>query len=96
MLKIIHWIRFFVIKVFGPVLAVMTFRTAKEAISLANNTRYGLAASVWSENIGLAMEVASNIKAGSVWINNHNLFDAAAGFGGYKESGYGRDGGKEV
>ena len=74
----------------------MTFRTAKEAISLANNTRYGLAASVWSENIGLAMEVASNIKAGSVWINNHNQFDAAAGFGGYKESGYGRDGGKEV
>ena len=86
----------FVVKVFGPVLAVMTFRTAKEAISLANNTRYGLGASVWSENIGLAMEVASNIKAGSVWINNHNAFDAAAGFGGYKESGFGRDGGKEV
>ena len=83
-------------KVFGPVLTVMTFRTAKEAINLANNTRYGLAASVWSENIGLAMEVASNIKAGSVWINNHNQFDAAAGFGGYKESGFGRDGGKEV
>ena len=74
----------------------MTFRTAKEAINLANNTQYGLAASVWSENIGLAMEVASNIKAGSVWINNHNLFDAAAGFGGYRESGFGRDGGKEV
>ena len=83
-------------QVFGPVLAVLTFRTAKEAINLANNTRYGLGASVWSEKIGLAMEVASNIKAGSVWINNHNVFDAAAGFGGYKESGFGRDGGKEV
>ncbi|XP_065053435.1 aldehyde dehydrogenase family 16 member A1-like [Rhopilema esculentum] len=82
-------------EVFGPVLTVMTFRTAKEAISLANNTRYGLGASVWSEKIGLAMEVACNIKAGTVWINNHNLFDAASGFGGYKESGYGRDGGKE-
>eukprot|EP00794_Sanderia_malayensis_P012705 gene12705-14010_t len=82
-------------EVFGPVLAVLTFRTAKEAISLANNTRYGLGASVWSENIGLAMEVACNIKAGSVWINNHNAFDAAAGIGGYKESGFGRDGGKE-
>ncbi|XP_057312854.1 aldehyde dehydrogenase family 16 member A1-like [Hydractinia symbiolongicarpus] len=82
-------------EVFGPVLAVLTFRTAKEAIALANNTLYGLGASVWSEHIGLAMEVACNIKAGSVWINNHNVFDAATGFGGYKESGYGRDGGKE-
>lgn len=83
-------------KVFGPVLVVQPFRTAKEAISLANNTLYGLGASVWSEHIGLAMEVACNIKAGSVWINNHNVFDAATGFGGFKESGYGRDGGKEV
>lgn len=82
-------------EVFGPVLAVMTFRTAKEAISLANNTLYGLGGSVWSQQIGLAMEVACNIKSGSVWINNHNLFDAATGFGGFKESGYGRDGGKE-
>lgn len=83
-------------QVFGPVLVVLPFRTAKEAINLANNTLYGLGGSVWSEHIGLAMEVATNIKAGSVWINNHNVFDAAAGFGGYKESGYGRDGGKEV
>jgi len=82
-------------EVFGPVLVALPFRTAKEAITLANNTTYGLGASVWSENIGLAMEVASCIKAGSVWINNHNVFDAATGFGGYKESGYGRDGGKE-
>ena len=75
---------------------VLPFRTAKEAIILANNSTYGLGASVWSENIGLAMEVAGGIKAGSVWINNHNVFDAATGFGGYKESGFGRDGGKEV
>ncbi|XP_065668429.1 aldehyde dehydrogenase family 16 member A1 isoform X1 [Hydra vulgaris] len=82
-------------EVFGPVLTVLTFRTAKEAIALANNSIYGLGASVWSEHIGLAMEVSSCIKAGTVWINNHNVFDAAAGFGGYKESGFGRDGGKE-
>lgn len=77
-------------------MVVQPFRTAKEAINLANNTLYGLGASVWSEHIGLAMEVACNIKAGSVWINNHNVFDAATGFGGFKESGFGRDGGKEV
>jgi aldehyde dehydrogenase (NAD+) len=82
-------------EIFGPVLVSMTFRTPAEAVALANNTRYGLAASVWSENINLALDVASKIKAGSVWINSTNLFDAAAGFGGYRESGYGREGGKE-
>ena len=82
-------------EIFGPVLVGMTFRTPKEAIVLANNTRYGLAASVWSENINLAIDVAGKIKAGSVWINCTNMFDAAAGFGGYRESGYGREGGKE-
>ncbi|KAK6170273.1 hypothetical protein SNE40_018701 [Patella caerulea] len=82
-------------EIFGPVLVVLPFRTAKEAISLANNTQYGLGGSVWTENISLAMEVALNIKAGAIWINSHNVFDAAAGFGGYKQSGYGRDGGKE-
>ena len=81
---------------FGPVLSVLTFRTPKEAIALANNTKFGLAASVWSEEINVAMEVAISIKAGAVWINGHNLFDSAAGFGGYRESGFGRDGGKEV
>ena len=81
---------------FGPVLTVLTFRTAKEGIALANNTNYGLGGSVWTENLSLALEVALSIKAGSVWVNGHNLFDAAAGFGGYRESGYGRDGGKEV
>jgi aldehyde dehydrogenase (NAD+) len=82
-------------EIFGPVLAVMRFRTAKEAVALANNTAYGLGASVWSESLPVALEVALSVKAGAVWINAHNLFDAAAGFGGYRESGYGRDGGKE-
>lgn len=83
------------VEIFGPVLVSSTFRTHKEAIELANNTRYGLAASIWSENINLALDVAPKLKAGIVWINSTNLFDAAAGFGGYKESGFGREGGKE-
>jgi len=83
------------IEIFGPVLVSMTFRTPKEAVELANNTPYGLAASVWSENINLALDVAPKLKAGVVWINCTNLFDAAAGFGGYRESGFGREGGRE-
>lgn len=82
-------------EIFGPVLVAMTFRTHAEAVSLANNTRYGLASSVWTENINLALDVAPKIKAGSVWINCTNQFDAAAGFGGYRESGFGREGGRE-
>eukprot|EP00095_Tigriopus_kingsejongensis_P010019 snap_masked-scaffold1048_size67263-processed-gene-0.19 protein:Tk10019 transcript:snap_masked-scaffold1048_size67263-processed-gene-0.19-mRNA-1 annotation:"hypothetical protein CAPTEDRAFT_177352" len=82
-------------EVFGPVLVAMPFRTAKEAIAMANNTMYGLGGSVHTEQLPLALETAKHIKAGTVWINCHNLFDAAAGFGGYKQSGYGRDGGKE-
>lgn len=82
-------------EIFGPVLVSMTFRTQAEAVALANNSRYGLAASVWSENINRAMDVAPKLKAGVVWINNHNQFDAACGFGGVKESGFGREGGKE-
>ncbi len=82
-------------EVFGPVLAAMTFRTTEEAIALANNTRYGLAASVWSENINLALDAAPKLKAGVVWINGTNMFDAACGFGGYRESGFGREGGRE-
>ena len=70
-------------------------RTAKEAIAVANNTMYGLGASVHSEQLPLALETAKHIQAGAVWINCHNMFDAAAGFGGFKQSGYGRDGGKE-
>ena len=83
------------VEIFGPVLVAMTFRTPAEAVALANNTVYGLAASVWSESINLALDIAPKIKAGVVWINSTNLFDAAAGFGGYKESGFGREGGRE-
>src|SRR5690348_7188318 len=82
-------------EIFGPVLAAMTFRTLREAVELANNTTYGLAASVWSENINVALHVASQIKAGVVWVNSTNLFDATCGFSGYRESGYGREGGRE-
>ncbi len=82
-------------EIFGPVLAAMTFRTPEEAVKLANNTRYGLAATIWSEDINLALDIATQIKAGTVWINSTNLLDAAAGFGGYRESGFGREGGKE-
>ncbi|RWE30253.1 MAG: aldehyde dehydrogenase family protein, partial [Mesorhizobium sp.] len=73
----------------------MTFRNTEEAIELANNTRYGLAASVWSENVNLALHVAPQLKAGVVWVNGTNMFDAACGFGGYRESGFGREGGRE-
>ncbi len=82
-------------EIFGPVLVGMTFRMPEEAVALANNTRYGLAASLWTENINLALDIATKIKAGSVWVNSTNLFDAASGFGGYRESGFGREGGRE-
>jgi aldehyde dehydrogenase (NAD+) len=83
------------VEIFGPVAAMMTFRTPEEAVQIANHTRYGLAATVWSENINLALDTSARVKAGVVWINSTNLFDAAAGFGGYKESGFGREGGRE-
>jgi aldehyde dehydrogenase (NAD+) len=82
-------------EIFGPVLAAMTFRTPREAVELANNTVYGLAASVWSESINVSLHVAAQLKAGVVWVNGTNLFDAACGFGGYRESGFGREGGRE-
>jgi aldehyde dehydrogenase (NAD+) len=82
-------------EIFGPVLAAMTFRTPGEAVELANNTVYGLAACVWSESINVALHVSAQLKAGVVWVNCTNLFDASCGFGGYRESGYGREGGKE-
>jgi len=82
-------------EIFGPVLAAMTFRTPREAVELANNTAYGLAACVWSESLNVALQVAAQIKAGVVWVNSTNLFDAACGFGGYRESGFGREGGRE-
>ncbi|HQZ13856.1 MAG TPA: aldehyde dehydrogenase family protein [Devosia sp.] len=82
-------------EIFGPVLVAMSFRTHDEAVALANNTRYGLAATIWSEDINVALDIAPKIKAGVVWINGTNNFDAAVGFGGYKESGFGREGGRE-
>ena len=82
-------------EIFGPVLAATTFRTPSEALEIANNTRYGLAASVWSENINLALDIAPKLVAGIVWINGTNMMDAAAGFGGVRESGFGREGGWE-
>jgi aldehyde dehydrogenase (NAD+) len=83
------------VEVFGPVLVAMSFRTPSEAVALANNTRYGLAASVWTQDIDQALDVARGIQAGTIWINSTNLFDASSGFGGYHESGFGREGGRE-
>ncbi|WP_136684343.1 aldehyde dehydrogenase family protein [Falsirhodobacter xinxiangensis] len=82
-------------EIFGPVVTLTTFRTPEDAVALANNTRYGLAASVWSENVNLCLDIAAKVKAGVVWVNSTNLFDAGAGFGGYRESGFGREGGRE-
>ncbi len=83
------------LEIFGPVVVLMNFRTPEEAVALANNTVYGLASSVWTENINLALDIAPKIKAGIVWVNCSNQLDAAAGFGGYRESGFGREGGRE-
>jgi aldehyde dehydrogenase (NAD+) len=82
-------------EIFGPVLVSTTFRTPAEAVEIANNTRYGLAATLWTENINLALDIAPKLVAGVVWVNATNLFDAAAGFGGTRESGFGREGGWE-
>ena len=82
-------------EIFGPVLVSTTFRTPAEAVQLANNSRYGLAATIWSENINLALDIAPKLAAGIVWVNGTNLMDAAAGFGGIRESGFGREGGWE-
>lgn len=82
-------------EIFGPVLCATTFRTPSEAVEIANNTRFGLAASVWSENINLALDIAPKLVSGIVWVNGTNMMDAAAGFGGVRESGFGREGGWE-
>ncbi len=82
-------------EIFGPVVVMMTFRTPDESVQMANDTRYGLAASLWTENVNQALHIAPRLKAGTVWVNCTNLFDAASGFGGYRESGFGREGGKE-
>ncbi|WP_312528121.1 aldehyde dehydrogenase family protein [Paracoccus sp. (in: a-proteobacteria)] len=81
-------------EIFGPIATLSTFRTPDEAADLANNTAYGLAASIWSESASVATDLAARIKAGVVWVNCANLFDAAAPFGGVRDSGYGREGGR--
>ncbi|WP_425091713.1 aldehyde dehydrogenase family protein [Tropicimonas sp. S265A] len=82
-------------EIFGPVLVSTTFRTPAEAVEVANNTRYGLAASIWTENVNTALDIAPRLAAGVVWVNGTNMFDAAAGFGGVRDSGFGREGGWE-
>jgi len=81
-------------EIFGPVLSVLTFRTPDEAIAKANNTPYGLSAGVWTEKGSLIMHMASQLRAGVVWANTFNRFDPTSPFGGYRESGYGREGGR--
>jgi aldehyde dehydrogenase (NAD+) len=80
-------------EIFGPVLSVLTFRTPDEAVQMANNTRYGLSAGVWTNKGSRYLEFASRVQAGVVWCNTYNKFDPASPFGGYKESGFGREGG---
>jgi aldehyde dehydrogenase (NAD+) len=82
-------------EVFGPVLAVLTFRTPEEAVARANNTPYGLSAGVWTEKGSRILWMADRLQAGVVWANTFNRFDPASPFGGYKESGFGREGGRQ-
>jgi aldehyde dehydrogenase (NAD+) len=81
-------------EIFGPVLSVLTFRTPAEAVAKANNTPYGLSAGVWTEKGSLALWMAQHLEAGVVWANTYNRFDPASPFGGYQESGFGREGGR--
>jgi len=81
-------------EIFGPVLSVLTFRTPAEAVEKANNTPYGLSAGVWTEKGSRILAIADKLRAGVVWANTFNRFDPTAPFGGYKESGYGREGGR--
>jgi phenylacetaldehyde dehydrogenase len=82
-------------EIFGPVVTAMPFKSVDEIAAEANNTNYGLAAGVWTRDLGKAHQLAHRIKAGTVWINCYNVFDAALPFGGYKQSGWGREMGKE-
>jgi len=82
-------------EIFGPVLAVSTFRTPEEAVEKANNTAYGLSAGVWTDKGARILWLAARIRAGVVWNNTFNRFDPASPFGGYKESGFGREGGRQ-
>jgi acyl-CoA reductase-like NAD-dependent aldehyde dehydrogenase len=81
-------------EIFGPVLSVLTFRTPQEAVAKANNTTYGLSAGVWTEKGSRILWMAARLRAGVVWANTFNRFDPASPFGGYRESGFGREGGR--
>ena len=81
-------------EIFGPVLSVLTFRTPQEAVAKANNTPYGLSAGIWTEKGSRILWMADQLRAGVVWANTFNRFDPTSPFGGYKESGYGREGGR--
>jgi aldehyde dehydrogenase (NAD+) len=81
-------------EIFGPVLSVLTFRTPEEAVEKANNTPYGLSAGVWTEKGSRILWMAQRLRAGVVWANTYNRFDPSSPFGGYKESGFGREGGR--
>jgi aldehyde dehydrogenase (NAD+) len=81
-------------EIFGPVLSVLTFRTPEEAVAKANNTPYGLSAGIWTDKGSRILWMAQQLRAGVVWANTYNRFDPASPFGGYQESGYGREGGR--
>jgi aldehyde dehydrogenase (NAD+) len=81
-------------EIFGPVLSILTFRTVEEAIEKANNTAYGLSAGVWTDKGSRILKMSTELKAGVVWANTYNKFDPTSPFGGYKESGFGREGGR--
>ena len=81
-------------EIFGPVLSVLTFRTEAEALDKANNTFYGLSAGIWSNKGSRLFDIATKLEAGVIWGNTYNQFDATSPFGGYKESGFGREGGR--
>ena len=83
-------------EIFGPVLAILPLDTEEEAIAKANHSIYGLCASVWTQDIKRALRVAHALQAGTVWVNTYNNFDAASPFGGYKQSGFGREMGQEA